>query len=84
MIIQRITDDGLMFGGLQSHETNFVPAVWKDGVAYDLRRHPDWPLGGDRSYIQAVNRRGDLVIGSLAGGTASDESCTMLRRLVSK
>jgi hypothetical protein len=84
MIIQRITDDGLMFGGLQSHETNFVPAVWKDGVAYDLRRHPDWPLGGDRSYVQAVNRRGDLVIGSLAGGTASDESCTMLRRLVSK
>ncbi len=82
IIIQKVTEDGLMFGALQSHGTNFVPVVWKDGEAYDLRRHPSWPVGGDRSFIQNLNRRGDLIVSTTSADAA--ETCTLLRRSATK
>jgi hypothetical protein len=81
MIIQKVTNDGLMFGGLQFDAETFVPAVWKDGVAYDLRRHPQWPIGGQESYVELANRRGDLIVTSLGLGGESDRTTTFLRRL---
>ncbi len=81
MIIQKVTNDGLMFGGLQFDASTFIPAVWKDGVAYDLRRHPEWPIGGQESYIELANRRGDLIVTSLGLGGESDRTTTFLRRL---
>ena len=80
VLIQRITKDGLMFGALQADDTIFVPVVWKDGKAYDLRRHPNWPVGGNQSYIQCVNRRGDLIVATTNGNGDLDESSTLLRR----
>ena len=81
MIIQKVTNDGLMFGGVQFDAETFVPAVWKDGVAYDLRRHPQWPIGGQESYVELANRRGDLIVTSLGLGGESDRTTTFLRRL---
>jgi hypothetical protein len=81
MIIQKVTNEGLMFGGLQFDAETFVPAVWKDGVAYDLRRHPQWPIGGQESYVELANRRGDLIVTSLGLGGESDRTTTFLRRL---
>jgi hypothetical protein len=84
MIIQKITNDGLMFGGLQFDASTFIPAVWKDGVAYDLRRHPEWPIGGQESYVELANRQGDLIVTSVGLGGEADMVTTILRRLPSK
>jgi hypothetical protein len=84
IFIQRVTEDGLMFGCLQADTLNLVPTVWKDGVAYDLRRHPLWPIGGERSYIEMVNRKGDLIASSLEPNGGYTLDSTLLRRSVAK
>lgn len=82
-LVQRVTNDGLMFGVLESDGTHMVPVVWKDGTAYDLRRHPLWPLGGYESYIEIANRRGDLIVTSLGPGGPADLTTLLLRRSTS-
>ena len=84
VIIQKITFDGLMFGALQIESVDLIPAVWKDGVAYDLRRHPQWPLGGQYTFAEIINRRGDLVASSIGSGDASDRNSVLMRRLPAK
>ena len=84
VLVQKVTNDGLMFGALQTDTTNFVPVVWKDGVAYDLRRHAKWPLGGVRSFVELASRRGDVISTSVGTLGETDMSTTLLRRLPAK
>lgn len=84
VMIQKISEDGLMFGALQIGSVDLVPTVWRDGIPYDLRRHPQWPLGGHFSFAELVNRRGDIIATSLVTGDDRERTSTLLTRLPAK